>query len=59
MYCHEGEPLYDPERDKAFIDAFKKYLAPHIQVKELDAHINDRFFAETAVDEMMRLMSVH
>jgi len=59
MYCHEGEPLYNPERDKAFIDAFKKYLAPHIQVKELDAHINDRFFAETAAEEMMRLMSVH
>lgn len=59
MYCHEGESLCDPERDKAFIDAFKKYLAPHIQVKEVDAHINDRFFAETAADEMMRLMSVH
>jgi len=56
MYCHKGEALYDPERDAAFISSFKKYLHPHIRVMEVDAHINDPIFAETAVAELVKLM---
>jgi uncharacterized protein (UPF0261 family) len=56
QYCHKGEELYDPERDKAFISAFKKYLQPNIRVMEVDAHINDPIFAQTAVEELAKLI---
>jgi uncharacterized protein (UPF0261 family) len=56
MYCHKGEALYDPERDAAFISSFKKHLQPHVRVMEVDAHINDPLFAETAVAELVKLM---
>jgi uncharacterized protein (UPF0261 family) len=56
MYCHKGEALYDPERDAAFISSFKKCLQPHVRVMEVDAHINDPLFAETAVAELAKLM---
>lgn len=56
MYCHPGEALFDPERDAAFIKALKDRLNPGICVMEVDAHINDPLFAETAVAELAKLM---
>jgi uncharacterized protein (UPF0261 family) len=49
MYCHKGEPLYDPEADMAFVRTLKEHLRPQIKVIELDNHINDPIFAETVV----------
>jgi uncharacterized protein (UPF0261 family) len=57
MYCHEGEPLCDPERDATFIKAIRSYLRSNVRVKEIDAHINDSIFAERAVEEMVKLMN--
>ncbi len=56
MYCHPGEPMFDPERDKAFINALKSKLDPRISVLEVDAHINDPLFAETSVSQLAKLM---
>jgi len=56
MYCHKGEPLYDPEADKVFIETFKKHLKPEIKVTEVDAHINDPVVAETVVPILIELM---
>ena len=53
----EGKALYDPETDRAFIEALKQNLQTSIRVIEVDSHINDESFAEQAVDilcEMMR-----
>ena len=53
----EGNEWYDPEANLAFIEALKKNLKKEIRVVEVDAHINDRLFAETAatlLDELMR-----
>lgn len=52
----ESEPLYDPEGNRAFGEELKRYLAPEIEVVEVDAHINEPLYAETAVallEEMM------
>ena len=57
MYCRKGQELHDPERDAAFIRAFKSYLQSHIRVQEVDAHINDPVFAETAVAELIKLIN--
>jgi uncharacterized protein (UPF0261 family) len=56
MYCHPGESMFDPERDAVFIKALKGRLNSGIRVMEVDAHINDPLFAETAVGELAKLM---
>ncbi len=53
----EGNEWYDPEANLAFSEAVKKAVKPEVRVLEVDAHINDRIFAETAVallDELMK-----
>lgn len=54
MYCHEGEPLHDPEGDRIFIESLKKHLRARIQVIEVDAHINDPLLAQTAVSALLK-----
>jgi uncharacterized protein (UPF0261 family) len=56
MYCHPGEPLHDPEGDRVLIDCLKKHLKPQIPIVEVDAHINDPEFADTAAAEMIELI---
>ncbi len=45
----EGGPLYDPEGNRAFGEELKRRLKPEIEVVEVDAHINEPLYAETAV----------
>jgi uncharacterized protein (UPF0261 family) len=56
MYCHPGEPLHDPEGDRMLIETLKKHLKPQIPVVEVDAHINDPEFADTAAAAMIELI---
>ncbi len=52
----EGNDWHDPEANLAYIQALKENLKPEIEVIELDAHIEDKIFAESAaklIDEMM------
>jgi len=53
----EGEALFDPEADQAFMDTLRDCLQPRIEISELDVHIDDSEYAETAVsllDEMIQ-----
>jgi len=52
----EGRALFDPEADRAFVEALKQDLKASVRVVELDAHINDETFAEQAVDLLAGLM---
>ncbi len=51
-----GALLYDPEARKVFTEALKRNLEPKVEVVEVDAHINDRAFAEQAVALLDRLI---
>jgi uncharacterized protein (UPF0261 family) len=42
----EGGPFADPAADAALLAGFREGLAPHVEVHEIDAHINDPAFAE-------------
>lgn len=55
--AREGGPTYDPEGDRAFIETLKSRLAPRIRYVEVDCHINDPPYAETAVALLEELMS--
>lgn len=48
----EGEPLYDPPMRDAFIREFRNAVDPGVEVRRVNAHINDSSFAETASDMM-------
>lgn len=53
----EGGPNYDPEADRAFIDTLRARLSPAIEYVEVDCHINDPPYAETAVSLLEGLMT--
>jgi uncharacterized protein (UPF0261 family) len=54
----KGGPLYDPQADRAFDEEIKKRLKPQIEVLEVDAHLNDPPYAETAVALLEEMISV-
>jgi len=45
----EGHELFDPEADMAFVEAVRKNVQKQVDVVEVDAHINDKEFAEKVV----------
>jgi uncharacterized protein (UPF0261 family) len=55
----EGSDWYDPEANLALINALKGELKPEIKLVEVDAHINDKLFAETAAILLHELMQLH
>lgn len=52
-----GQPLHDPDSDEAFYTAFKNHVAPHVQVVELNTHLNDPLVGETAVALMKDMLN--
>lgn len=48
-YDRESGIFHDPEADRHWLNALKGSLAPEIDVRELDCHINDPEFAHAAV----------
>ncbi len=51
-----GGPFWDPEADRAFIDAVVSEARPGVKVEVLPVHINDSSFADMAVDELLALV---
>lgn len=52
----QGNIFYDPITDRAFIDSLKSSLKETIEVREVDAHINDVEFAEVVANEFMDII---
>ena len=53
----QGNPFYDPVADRAFIDSLKSSLKKSIEVKEIDAHINDAEFVEAVAKEFLDIIA--
>ncbi|UCH27027.1 MAG: Tm-1-like ATP-binding domain-containing protein [Trueperaceae bacterium] len=51
-----GEQFYSPEADQALFGAFREHLADHVQLIEVDAHINDDTFAGAVAEELLKLL---
>jgi uncharacterized protein (UPF0261 family) len=45
----EGSPLYDPEEDRIFVEELREHLKPEIEIKEIDANMDDLKFAKAVV----------
>jgi len=52
----EGGSLYEPESDRAFLDALKENLDSDIGIIEVDTHINTPEFARAVVDALKETM---
>jgi uncharacterized protein (UPF0261 family) len=52
----EGQPFWWPEADAALFQSLRNWMSPQVVLIELDLHINDPAFAETAARVLLRLM---
>lgn len=52
----EGMPFYDPEADAALFESIKEHLKPHVEIREMDCHINDPEFAEAMAKTLLQLI---
>jgi len=58
-FSMEGQPLHDPDSDRAFVNAFKAHVPTRIEVVELDTHLNAPIVAETAARLMQGMLGTH
>jgi uncharacterized protein (UPF0261 family) len=56
-FAREGQPLHNPESDRAFIDTFKAQAPAGVQIVEMDTHLNDPVVGETAVRLMQEMLA--
>ncbi|HEV2774566.1 MAG TPA: Tm-1-like ATP-binding domain-containing protein [Solirubrobacteraceae bacterium] len=52
----EGGDLWDPDADRAFVDALRGALRAGIALEEVDAHVDDADFAELVADRYLSLL---
>ncbi|HJT77745.1 MAG TPA: Tm-1-like ATP-binding domain-containing protein [Gemmataceae bacterium] len=52
----EGQPFWWPEADAALFDSLRSWMSPHVELIELDMHINDPAFAEAAAGKLLRML---
>lgn len=52
----EGRPLYEPETDRVFIEEMRRRLKPEIELREIDAHIEDPAFAQAVIAAFEEVM---
>jgi uncharacterized protein (UPF0261 family) len=53
----EGKPFWWPEADRALFESLRLWMSPHVELVELDMHINDAWFAEAAVRTLLALVA--
>jgi uncharacterized protein (UPF0261 family) len=53
----EGQPFWWPEADVALFQSLRHWISPHVELRELDLHINDPRFAEAAAGTLLRLLA--
>jgi uncharacterized protein (UPF0261 family) len=52
----EGGVFYHPEINQVLFDTIKKHADDTVRVLEVDAHINDKKFAEIAVETLLEMI---
>ncbi|HXG08298.1 MAG TPA: Tm-1-like ATP-binding domain-containing protein [Gemmataceae bacterium] len=53
----EGQPFWWPEADQALFASLRQWMAPQVELIELDLHINDPAFAEAAARTLLRFVN--
>jgi uncharacterized protein (UPF0261 family) len=55
-FAREGQPLHDPESDRAFVETFKAHAPAQIRIVEMDTHLNDPAVGKMAVQLMHEML---
>lgn len=53
----EGKAFYNPTFNQALLDSLKKLVKPSVEIRDIDANINDGAFAKIAVEKLLAIMS--
>jgi uncharacterized protein (UPF0261 family) len=53
----EGKAFWWPEADAALFQSVRNWIAPYVELIELDLHINDSAFAEACANKLLELMT--
>ena len=53
---HEGGPFWALAADAALFQSLRNWMSPDVALVELDLHINEPAFAETAANVLLRLL---
>jgi uncharacterized protein (UPF0261 family) len=53
----EGQPFWWPEADQALFQSLRNWVGPQVPLIELDLHINDPAFAETAARTLLEMLA--
>jgi uncharacterized protein (UPF0261 family) len=56
-YDVDGQPLFDPEADAAFVAELRRCVPPSMPFLERPTHINDPAFAVEAAETLIRLLA--
>ena len=56
MIDADGQPFHDPAADEALFEAIRAHADPAIDVRTIDAHINDPAFSEAVADAVLDLL---
>jgi uncharacterized protein (UPF0261 family) len=57
-FAMQGQPLYDPTADQAFIQAFKQRVSTKVEVIEMDTYLNDPQVANQAIEMMQSMLGL-
>ena len=52
----EGGPFWSPAADAALFQSLRNWMSPDVELMELDLHINDPAFADTAANTLLRFL---
>ncbi len=52
----DGMPFYDPEADAMLFKTLKENLKSHVEIREIDCHINDPEFAKAMANALLQLI---
>ncbi|AWM36815.1 hypothetical protein GobsT_53210 [Gemmata obscuriglobus] len=52
----EGMPFWWPEADEALFQSLRNWIAPYVELTELDLHINDPAFAEACAQKLLDML---
>lgn len=52
----EGKPFWWPEADAALFQSLRHWIAPNVEVVELDNHINDPTFATACAHKLLEML---
>ncbi len=50
-----GNPTYDPEEDKIFIDTLRNLLDSKVHINEIDANMEDPFFSQQVIQKALEI----